>query len=181
MKNILCFLMINFLFISLGNSSNIESISYPYAVSQTGRFKINNTSPLVVDIKESLNLTKFLAFTELSTQQLILTGGIANDEKLKIICEHPTFLKNEKIADLPTVAESDIQYFNTKLYSGCQIRIDEKRSALIIARTDSFVSQDGELIKYVGVVSTTRKINDLKESDFISNHSKRFFHQHATD
>ena len=95
--------MINVLFISLGNTSPIESISYPYAVSQSGRFKINDTSPLFIDIKESSNLTEFLAFQELSTQQSIFIGGIANDEGLKVICEHPIFLKNEKIADLSRV------------------------------------------------------------------------------
>lgn len=162
MKNLLYILMISFLLISVSVASTTDLISYSCAISQTGKFKLNNTLPLLIDTKMSATLTEFLAFKELSTQKSILMGGIISDKNLKTICKHPIFLKNEKISDLTAATNSKIQYINIHLYEGCQINIDENRAALIIKRPVPFVNQRGNLIKYVGVVSTKEKINELK-------------------
>src|SRR5471030_2883218 len=78
--------------IALGNPPMSENISSPIAISQTGRFAIEYYSPLSIDKNESLNLTNFIAYQEVSTKKQIIIGAISGEENLSFICKHPIFL-----------------------------------------------------------------------------------------
>lgn len=149
---------------ALGDLSNNGAIYSSSAVSQTGRFTLNYYSPLTIDKNRSLTLTSFIAYHAANANTKILIGAISGDENLAAVCKNPKFLKNENIAAISSMTNSDIQYFNTKSYKGCIINLDKNKSAIVVEIPQPFISQDGDKINHVGLVGNNGIISTLKHN-----------------
>lgn len=175
---------INFLFVTLilifpictfGESYQSELISSQVAVSQSGHFSVNYSQPLIIDKKGSLDLTNFMAYQNPITKKQLWIGAIPGKEELNFVCKNPAFLKNEKIANVSMIKDPNIHYFKLDQYRGCLINFDKNNSAIIIAIPKPFVSQDGEKIKHIGIVSRVEEINKLKTNISFHISAKDFF------
>lgn len=176
---IIFFLFINTLMLvipafALGEYSHRE-VSSQIAVSQSGRFTINYHTPLIVDNKGSSGLTNFIAYQDPVTKNQLFIGAIPGEQELNLVCKNPVFLRNEKIDDVAIINDNEIYYFNANQYKGCLINFFKNKSAIIIEIPKPFVSQDGEKIKHIGIVSNIEDINKLKTSISFHITAKDFF------
>lgn len=164
MKHLLFVLAMLFPLASLANDPEFIPVSYDKAISQSGRFSVKNGTQLVIDVDKTDTLVDFMAFMELETKKSLWIGGISGDESLQSICERPTFLIKEQIADVSVIQKTDIDYFKRALYSGCQIKINNNLSALIIVRPEPFINPFGQTIKYVGIVAPESSLSNLESN-----------------
>lgn len=160
---------------ALGFFPQSEIISSHVAVSQTGRFSVSYDSPLIIDKEGSVNLGNFIAYQAIATKNQIMIGAIPGDDELNYACKHPAFLQHEKIADVATIDNGSIHYFNTNQYNGCLINFNKNQSAIIVAVPKPFISQGGENVKLIGIVGNIADLNKLKINISFYISAKDFF------
>lgn len=150
-------------------------VSSQLAISQTGRFSVFWPSPLVLDGKKSLTLSNFLAYKSPENGDFLAMGEIPGNETLKTVCDNPLFLKRENIENAPFSGKSIPFYFMNNKYKGCLINLDKKISVVIAELPNPFVSQTGETISHVGIVSSPEKIKEVKNQISFRISAKDYF------
>ncbi len=143
-------------------SSLQENFSSRLAVSQAGRFSVLYSSPLMMDKKESLKLTNFIAYQDIFDKHSVFIGAIPGEDELSSICKNPVFLENEKIEHISSLNNRDIHYFISDRYKGCVVYLNKNISVLIAETPKPFVNQAGEKIRHIGIVGQADNINKLK-------------------
>lgn len=161
--NIFYVIGFSFLLFFFGMITNIfatnkpKPILSPLAISQNGKIAIDSKEDLTLDKETNLQLNEFTAYiSPKNSSYKILLGPVFGKDNLEAICQKPEFLLSENI--LGNLPKTKQKYFN-RPYKGCFLKLDDKRTAIVIKHPKPFTDQQGRDVKFVGIVTNTNRID----------------------